>query len=178
MAIHWIGAGANLITGSDQTTRDTLGYRLTYDNGAMALAAFTATYPMQPRNPTGSPTVGGSDALQLQAWIAGPSPDGTAVVVLANYGSDAYLFKRESGCVALGSCTAGSSEDLVSVPLTALGIGAGMENGADAWDVRRVWEEGGSGGPDHTDIGYWTETPYCNLGPGESVLYRFTKVGS
>ena len=51
MAIHWIGAGANLITGLDQTTRDTLGYMLTYDDGAMALVVFTATYPMQPRNP-------------------------------------------------------------------------------------------------------------------------------
>ena len=143
MAIHWIGAGANIITGSDQTTRDTLGYMLMYDEEAMAIAAFTATYPMQPRNPTGSPTVGGSDALQLQAWIAGPSPDGTAVVVLANYGSDSYLSKRESGCIALGTCPGESSQQLVTIPLTALGIGAGMENGADAWDVRRVW--GGEG---------------------------------
>ena len=88
------------------------------------------------------------------------------MVVLANYGSDAYLSKRESGCVALKSCAAGISEELVSVPLTALGIGAGMENGADAWDVRRVWGGTGSGGPDHTDIGNWTETPDCNLGSG------------
>ncbi len=177
MAIHWLGAGANLITGSDETTRDTLGYMLMYDEEATALATFTATYPMQPRNPTGSPTVGGSDALALQAWIAGPSPDGTAVVVLANYGSDSYLSKRESACVALGTCPTGSSEELVTIPLTALGIGAGMENGADAWDVRRVWGGGGSGGPDHTDVGNWTDTAYCNLGPGESVLYKFTKVG-
>lgn len=178
MAIHWIGAGANLITGSDQTTRDTLGYMLMYDEEAMSLAAFTAAYPMQPRNPTGSPTVGGSDSLQLQAWIAGPSPDGTAVVVLANYGPDSYLSKRENACVALGTCPTGSSEQLVTIPLTALGIGAGMENGANTWDVRRVWGGGGSGGPDHTDIGTWTDTAYCNLGPGESVLYKFTKASS
>ena len=74
MAIHWIDTGANIITGSDQTTRDHLGYMLMYDEEAMAIAAFTTTYPMQPRNPTGSPTVGGSDALPLQAWIAGDSP--------------------------------------------------------------------------------------------------------
>lgn len=53
-----------------------------------------------------------------------------------------------------------------------------MENGAEAWDVWGVWGGGGSGGPDHTDVGSWTDTAYCNLGPGESVLYMFTKVGS
>ena len=40
--------------------------------------------------------------------------------------------KCESSFVALGSCAAGSSEELVSIPLTALCIGAGMGNGADA----------------------------------------------
>ena len=61
------------------------------------------------------------------------------MVVLANYGFDAYLSKRESGCVALRNCAAGRSEELVSIPPTVLGIGAGMENGADAWDARSVW---------------------------------------
>lgn len=180
-AIHWIGAGANLITGSDQTTRDTLGYMLMYDPEAVDIAAFTATYPMQPKNPTGSSTVGGSDATQLQAWIAGPSPDGVAVVVLANYGADSSLGKRESGCVALDDCPGDSSDgvELVTISLTALGIGAGMQYGSDGgWTVRRVWGGGGSGGADHSDIGVWNDTVYCNLGPGESVLYKFTKVGS
>lgn len=36
----------------------------------------------------------------------------------------------------------------------------------------------GGGGPDHTDIGNWTDTAFCNLGPGESVLCKFDKVGS
>ena len=66
-----------------------------------------------------------------------------AVVVLANYGSDSHLSKRECGYVALGTCPSGSSVPLVTISLSALGIGAGMENGADAWDVRRVW--GGEG---------------------------------
>lgn len=68
--------------------------------------------------------------------------------------------------------------NLASMQVVRLGIGAGMENGADARDVRRVWGGGESGGPDHTDIRNWTDTTYCDLGPGESVLYKFTKVGS
>ena len=74
---------------------------LMYDEEATALAAITATYPMQPRSPTGWHTVGGLDAIQLQAWIAGPSPDGIAVFVLANYVSGAYLSKRKKFLVSL-----------------------------------------------------------------------------
>ena len=153
MAIHWIGAGANVITGSDPTTRDTLGYVLMYDEEATALAATTATYPMQPRSPTGWPTVGGLDAVQLQAWIASPNPDGIAVVVLANYTSGAYLSKREIPCIALETGLPDDQKQLVTIPLTALGIGAGMEDGADAdaWYVRRVWEGAEGGVLDHTD---------------------------
>jgi alpha-galactosidase len=74
-AIHWLGAGANLITGSDLTRIDTLGNELLFDLEALNAAAFTANYPIQPRNP-GS---GGNDAKQLQAWIAGPNCS-TAIV--------------------------------------------------------------------------------------------------
>ena len=166
MAIHWIGAGANLITGSDQTTRDQLGYNLTYDSEAMDIAAFTATYPMQPRNPSGWGTLGGSASMQLQAWIAGPSSDGVAAVVLANYGPD-----EGAGGFALDW----DGVHLVSIPLPDLGIGPGMPHGADAWFVRRVWGGGGSGGSDHTDDGIVTNSISCELGPGESVLYKLTK---
>ena len=115
-----------------------------------------------------------------------PGPDGAAAVVLANCGSDSSLAKRGSACVALGTCPADGSAQLVTIPLTALGIGTGtgMDNGAEAWvvwgvwGVWEVWGGGGSGGPDHTDVGNWTDTAYFNLGPGESVLYMFTKVGS
>ena len=167
MAIHWIGAGANLITGSDQMTRDQLGYYLMCDAEAMEVAAFTATYPMQPRNPSGWGTVGGSAATQLQAWIAGPSPDGIAIVILANYGPD-------EGKGGFGSDWTGVHP--VTIPLVDLGIGAGMPDGPDRWSVRQVWGGGGSGGPDHIDIGIRTDSIGCNLGSGESVLYKFTKV--
>lgn len=167
MAVHWIGAGANLITGSDRTTRDILGSMLKYDDEeATALAAFTATYPMQPRNPTGSPTVGGSDALQLRAWtrryragVVGepwlrllPPPSAEAPVSL------------------WGPVPTEGSAQLVTIPLTALGIGTGMENGAEAWDVRRVGGGGGGGGTDHTDVGNWTDTADCNLDPGRACF--------
>lgn len=84
IATHWIGAAANLITGSDMTKLDELGIRLLTDPNAMEVAQFTATYPMQPRNPG----TGRNESKQLQAWIAGPDTTGNCVLVLANYGPD------------------------------------------------------------------------------------------
>lgn len=74
MAMHWVGAGANLIVGSDETRRDDLGYMLLTDGevyGKGGVADFTQQYPMQPRNPSGWGTAGGNAAMQAQAWIAG-----------------------------------------------------------------------------------------------------------
>lgn len=103
---------------------------LTYDDEeATALAPFTATYPMQPRNPTGSPTVGASDALQLRARIAGPGPDGAATVLLANCGSDSSLAKRGSVCVALGTCSDGGFS----------AAGNHSADGAGDWDWDGEW---------------------------------------
>ena len=48
---HWIGAGAQLVTGSDLTRLDTLGRELLGGAEALALAGITAQFPMQPRNP-------------------------------------------------------------------------------------------------------------------------------
>ncbi|GAM90402.1 hypothetical protein ANO11243_084450 [Dothideomycetidae sp. 11243] len=84
MVSHWIGAGANLMLGDDLTRLTSAGRGLLTNPAAQAVAAFTAQYPMQPRNPG----TGGQDAKQLQAWIAGPSLSGEAVLVLANYGPD------------------------------------------------------------------------------------------
>jgi len=84
IATHWIGAAANLITGSDMTKLDELGIRLLTDPSAMEVARFTARFPMQPRNPG----TGRNESKQLQAWIAGPDTSGSCVVVLANYGPD------------------------------------------------------------------------------------------
>lgn len=88
MAIHGIGTGANLITGSDMTNLDGFGYQFLFNAEALAVADFTSQYPMRPRNPEGWGTPGGGDSMQLRAWIAGPNDNGTAVAVLANYGPD------------------------------------------------------------------------------------------
>ena len=161
MAIHWIGAGANLITGSDLTHLDSLGTELLFNSEAMDVAEFTSEYPMQPRNPSCWGTAGANAARQCQAWIAGPSPNGTAVVVLTNLGPD-----QGQG----GFNTNWGGVHNVSISLTDLGIGG------NSWTVRRVWGGGGRGGPDHTDIGVWTDRVESWLDEGESVMYKFTKV--
>lgn len=79
---HWIGAAANLIHGGDMTNIDSLGMKLATWPEAIAAADFCAMYPMQPRNP-GS---GGTTAMQKQAWIAGPSPEGEVRVIVVNLG--------------------------------------------------------------------------------------------
>lgn len=84
IATHWIGAAANLITGSDMTKVDRLGLRFLTHKAAQDAARFTARFPMQPRNPL----TGRNDSKQLQAWISGPDESGSNLVVLANYGPD------------------------------------------------------------------------------------------
>lgn len=166
MAIHWIGAGANLITGSDMTRLDDLGRQLLHNTEAMSIAAFTSQYPMQPRTPSGWGDAGANEARQVQAWIAGPNPDGMAVVVLANYGPDPCL---SGGCATTYGLDWGGVHT-ASVNLEDLGIGGSK------WSLRRVWGGGGSGGGDHEDIGVADEKIECSLGPGESVMYKLQKV--
>lgn len=151
VAVHWIGAGANLITGSDLTTLDGLGKELLFNDEALDVAAFTAQWPMQPRGPA---------AAQLQTWVAGPNDAGTAVVVLANYGPD----EGEGG---FGTSIDGVQ--LVSSTLDNLGLGE------SSWSVRRVWGGGGSGGGDHQDLGVVSDELASNLGPNESVLYKLQR---
>ncbi|KAH8122405.1 hypothetical protein ACSS6W_005965 [Trichoderma asperelloides] len=166
VAIHWVGAGANQITGSDLSQLDTLGKELLYDPEFLSVAEFTNQYPMQPKNPFGTANPGSQASEQLQAWIAGPNTGNkNAVVVLANYGPD------------LGQGSFGTSlqgVQLVNISLSLLGIAEGQPNGAPGWSVRRVLGGGGSGGPDHSDIGVATSVIASNLGPGESVLYYLT----
>lgn len=172
-AAMWIGAGANIITGSDMTHLDTLGQQLLYDPEAMGVAAFTAQYPMQPRNPSGWGTAGGNAAMQCQAWIAGPNNNGTAVVMLSNYGPDPCLDKGNGCTPTYGLNWAGNHN--VSIGLDDLGIGQNQPNGSNKWGVRRVWGGGGQGGQDHT--GGWTVSDQIqsSLGPGETVMYVLTK---
>jgi len=167
VASHWVGAGANLITGSDLTHLDALGKELLFSEEATYVADFTSQWPMQPRNPAGWGTPGAGDAMQLQAWISGPNEDGTAVVVVANYGPDLGQggFNTNWGGV-----------HNVSITLDDLGIGPSRPNGAKIWSVRRVWGGGGSGGADHT--GPWNVTGKIDtlVGPCESVLYKLQKL--
>ncbi|OPB40654.1 GH27 protein [Trichoderma guizhouense] len=166
VAIHWVGAGANLITGSDLTQLDTIGRELLYDPEFLSVADFTAQFPMQPKNPFGTSNPGSQASEQLQAWIAGPNAGNkNAVVVLANYGPDLGQGGFNKNLQGV---------QLVNVSLSLLGIANGQPNGAPGWSVRRVLGGGGSGGEDHSDLGVATSVIASNLGPGESVLYYLT----
>ena len=114
-------------------------------------------WPMQPRNPDSTGSAGGPNASQTQSWVSGPNESGTAVVVLANYGPD-----EGSG----GFGTSDNDIQLVTVSLDTLGLGG------QSWSVRRVLGGGGSGGGDFSDLGVTSDQLSCNLGPGESVLYK------
>ncbi|KAH8812584.1 glycoside hydrolase family 27 protein [Xylogone sp. PMI_703] len=117
---HWIGAAANLILGGDMTNVDDLGLKLLTSDSSSAASRFTAQYPMQPRNPG----TGNNLAKQLQAWIAGPSPQGEAYVLITNLGPD-----QGQG----GFNTALNGTQAVTVSLADLGI-AGKK-----WSVTDVW---------------------------------------
>jgi alpha-galactosidase len=167
VAIHWFGAGANQITGSDLTQLDSLGQKLLFDSEVLSIAAFTANFPMQPKNPFGTAQPGSQASEQLQAWIAGPDTNNqNAVVVLANYGPD-------QGNGGFGTSIQGIQ--IVNISLSLLGIANGQPNGAPGWTVRRVLGGGGQGGSDHTDLGVTTTFMASNLGPGESALYKLTR---
>jgi alpha-galactosidase len=117
---HWLGAAANLIIGSDLTQLDALGLQLLTSSQSAAVAAFSAQYPMQPRNP-GS---GNNVAEQLQAWIAGPSAANEAYVLLANYGPD-------EGAGGFGTSLTGVQA--LTVSLSDLGISSRNWNFTDVW---------------------------------------------
>ncbi|KAK5998036.1 Alpha-galactosidase 3 [Cladobotryum mycophilum] len=144
---HWIGASANLIVGSDLTNLDAVGLNLLTNKDALAVADFTANYPMQPRNPG----TGGQAAKQLQAWIAGPDASGKAVVVLANYGPD-------GGQGGFGGGSNGVQT--VSASWGDLGI-------SGAYNVHDVWN--------NKSLGRQTSNISARLGPGESVLLVLTR---
>ncbi|XEV04958.1 hypothetical protein FSHL1_010245 [Fusarium sambucinum] len=79
---HWIGASANLIMGSDLTNIDDLGRKLLTSPGTIRARDFCTKWPMQPRNPG----TGRNTAQQLQAWVAGPSDNGQAYLLMTNLG--------------------------------------------------------------------------------------------
>lgn len=147
---HWICAGANLIAGSDLTNTDAHGIDLLTNPAAQAVAKFTRQFPMQPRNP-GS---GGTESKQLQAWIAGPADDGSAVVVLANYGPD-------QGQGGFGTSLTGNQA--VSITIEDLGL-------EGSFLVHDVWE-------DRDEEPVKTGAPLTrNLSEGQSKMLRLTPV--
>ncbi|KAI1374351.1 glycoside hydrolase [Hypoxylon crocopeplum] len=164
-AILWIGAGANLINGCNMTEVDDLGKKLLTDPEVLDVAAFTANYPMVPKNPSNTKEPGGPNASQLQAWIAGPNDTGTAIVVLSNLGPDecwdnecSYNNKRSYNdeCSYNNECSyknkysynaKRTGDQFVNVTLADLGIGG------EKWVARRILGGGGRGGEDATDVG-------------------------
>jgi alpha-galactosidase len=118
---HWLGAAANLIIGSDLTELDELGIKLLTSSQSVEAANFFAKYPMQPRNPG----TGNNLAQQLQAWIAGPTQQNQAYVLIANYGPD-------QGAGGFGTSITGVQP--VTVSLSDLGI-------EGTWKFTDVWNE-------------------------------------
>ncbi|KAI0387820.1 glycoside hydrolase family 27 protein [Hypomontagnella monticulosa] len=144
---HWIGAGANLIIGSDLTNLDDFGFNLLVNSDAMAVADFTAHHPIQPRNPG----TGSNGAEQLQAWIAGPDESGAAVVIIVNYGPD-------QGQGGYGTSLTGTQT--VNVSWGDLGI-------SGSFDVHDVWAG--------NDLGTQSSGLGVQLGEGQSVLYKLSR---
>ncbi|KAI5927090.1 glycoside hydrolase superfamily [Camillea tinctor] len=141
---HWLGAGANLLLGSDLTKLDQFGLNLLTNPRALEVAEFTSRYPMLPRNPG----TGENGPQQLQAWIAGPDAAGSAVVIIANYGPNQGQGSWE---------TSKSGIQTVNVSLTDLGI-AGTYGVVDVWANANFTVD---------DLGFSVE-----LDEGQSVLYQ------
>ncbi|KAJ5390194.1 uncharacterized protein N7496_001262 [Penicillium cataractarum] len=116
----WLGASSNLLLGSDMTNIDDLGRKLITSKAGMTAAKFCNSYPLQPRNPG----TGSNQALQLQAWLSGPSGSGEAYVLLTNLGEN--LGHGDYTTVTTGSGN-------VSVSLTELGLAGSQYTVEDVW---------------------------------------------
>ncbi|KAI1324471.1 glycoside hydrolase [Xylariaceae sp. FL0255] len=139
----FVGNAASVLR-FDQPGR--FGLNLLTNTAALAVADFTASFPMQPRNPG----TGAQSAQQLQAWIAGPSSAGEAAVVIANYGPD-------EGQGGFGTSLTGTQT--ITVTWEDLGI-------SGSFDVLDVWA-GEDLGSEDTEL-------QVQLGEGQSVLYHLT----
>ncbi len=155
-AILWIGAGANLISGSDMTIVDDLGRTLLFNTEGPRRRRLHGLVSNGAKAP-------GSRATQLQAWIAGPADGGTIVyVVLTNLGPD-------ESCRTF--CTQMNGTQSVNVPFASLNI-------AGEWFVRTVL-----GGGDNGICGFHgcrgrTVNHVGQLSEGQSIMYKLTQCGS
>lgn len=116
----WLGASSNLLLASDMTNIDDLGMQLLTSQAGITAAKFFNGYPLQPRNPG----TGTNQALQLQAWLSGPSSSGEAYVLLTNLGENL-------GHGGYTTLTTGSGN--VSVTLGDLGLTGSQYTVEDVW---------------------------------------------
>lgn len=150
IASHWIGAAANLITGSDMTKLDTLGIRLLTDTHATEAAQLTSKFPMQARNPG----TGGNLSKQLQVWIAGPDDSSNAILLLVNYGPD-----EGQG----GFNTQLQGKQLVKATWADLGI-------SESYRVQNIWTG--------DELGTFNADISATLDAGESLFLKLSLVSS
>lgn len=144
---HWLGAGSNLMVGSDLTNLDDFGLNLLTSSATVAIGEGTDRLPMQPRNPG----TGNNSSQQLQAWIAGPDTSGAAIVVISNYGPD----QGEGG---FGTSLSGAQT--VNVSWADLGI-SGTYSVHDAWANK--------------DLGSHNSSFSLQLDEGQSVMYQLRR---
>ncbi|WYZ42736.1 hypothetical protein EsH8_VI_000435 [Colletotrichum jinshuiense] len=144
----WIGAAANLILGSDMTNLDDLGRKLLTSSDSIRAADFCGKWPMQPRNPG----TGSNQAVQLQAWISGPSTIGQAYVLLTNLGPNL----GRGGFVDVG---AGAQN--LSITLEDLGLTGSKYLVRDVWSGNSTTVAAGG-------------SLSAILGEGESQFLRLT----
>jgi alpha-galactosidase len=116
----WLGASSNLLLGSDMKNIDDLSRQLITSQAGIIAAKFCNGYPLQPRNPG----TGSNQAMQLQAWLSGPSGSGEAYVLLTNLGEN--LGHGGYTTVATGSAN-------VSVTLADLGLTHSQYTVEDVW---------------------------------------------
>lgn len=175
MAMHWIGAGANLFEGGDLSQVDALGRKLLSDpavHGAGGITDQFADHPMQPRNPHGQTckphwafVAGGGQPQQLQAWIAGPNTRGDALVIVSNLGPDEHPFRGTFRTECIG-------RQNVSISFVELGLAATAE-----YHVSVVWD-GRADVPASEQRVAGSQQVVAQLGPWESVMYKLTRAGN
>ena len=181
MAMHWIGAGANIFEGGDLAQMDNLGEQLLYDPRIYAAGGIVdrfSMHPMQPRNPkppVGCPShwpwrAGGGSPQQLQAWIAGPNAVGDALVILSNLGPD------EHPRTGPGKTGTFMTQCVGTLRLQISFRELGLEVGNSSYRVSVVWDGRQHRRQATTAQSLDSEALVQELGPWESIMYTLSKV--
>ena len=181
MAMHWIGAGANIFEGGDLAQMDNLGEQLLYDPRIYATGGVVERFnmhPMQPRNPkpaVGCPShwpwrAGGGNPQQLQAWIAGPNTVGDALVILSNLGPDEHPRTGPGKTGTFMTQCMGTLRLQISFRELGLEVGNSSYHVSIVWDGRRQRRQAITAQP------LDSEALVQELGPWESIMYTLSKV--